>query len=168
MKLSSKLAAGAGTVAVAVGIGAAILLPIGGLVAGAVVTYGAVASTMAMPAAVALSAAGAVGGLILGRIAAPIVAIGALGVGAGVGLITKAIGSGVGMVVGGFKSIFDRDSRKDAPAVDKQHMRTFERESRFDGSLAIKSSFMMAGTEPANENRKAPKPAPKLHRSFSL
>lgn len=168
MKLSSKLAAGAGSVAAVVGIGAAILLPIGGLVAGAIYTYGAVAGTMAMPAAVALSAAGAVGGLILGRIAAPIVAIGALGVGAGVGLITKAIGSGVGMVFNGFKSIFDRDSRKDKPGVDKQHMRTFEQESRFDGSRAIKASFMKAGAEPANENSKAPKPAPRLHRSFSL
>lgn len=168
MKLSSKLAAGAGGLATAIGIGAAFLCPIGGLVAGAYFTYGAVASTMALPAAVALSAAGAVGGLVLGKIAAPIVAIGSLAVGAGVGFATKIVGSGVGMVVNAFKSIFDRDSRKDKPAVDKQHMRTFEQESRFDGSLAIKPSFMKAGTEPANENKKAPKPVPKPHRSFSL
>lgn len=158
MKMSSKLAAGAGGLAAGIGLVAAVLCPVAGLVAGAYFTYGAVAATMATPAVVALTAAGAVGGLVVGRIAAPIVALGSLAVGGLVGLVAK-----------GVTSIFDRESRRTgASFTDRQMMRALDEPSRFYGKASIAASFNTAGLEPAHENKQAPKPENKLFRRFSL
>lgn len=73
------LGRGALGVAALVGLGAAILCPIAGAIAGGVMVWGAVSATMGTGAAVALTAAGVVGGAIVGRIAGAIVAIAAVG-----------------------------------------------------------------------------------------
>lgn len=93
MRTSTIAATGVGALAAGVGIATAVLCPIGGLVAGAYFTWGAVAGMMGTGAAVALTAAGGLGGLLLGRIAAPIVALGALAVGGLLGGMVKLGGA---------------------------------------------------------------------------
>lgn len=94
MKISTIAGTGVGALATGIGFAVAILCPIGGLAAGAYFTYGALAATtMGTAATVALTAAGGVGGLLLGRIAAPIVALGALAVGGLLGGMVKLGGS---------------------------------------------------------------------------
>ena len=92
MKLSTILGGAAGSLTTLVGLAAAVVTPLAGLVLGGMAVYGGVAATMGLAATVALTAAGAVGGLILGRIAAPLVAIGALAAGGLVGGGVKLIG----------------------------------------------------------------------------
>lgn len=88
MRMRDVFATTAGGLTAVAGIVAAVLCPIGGMVAGGYFVYGAVAATMGTGATVALTAAGAVGGLVLGKIAAPFV--GLAGVAAG-GLVGGAI-----------------------------------------------------------------------------
>lgn len=148
MKASSKVAAGAGALAAGIGIVCAFLCPLAGLAAGAYLTYGAVAATMGTVATVALTAAGAVGGLLLGRIAAPIVAIASIGLGAAVGLGVKAIGAGIEKLRGS-------DKPQQAPV---QKFMAIEPASNFNVLSTLKAAFGKA-QEPANENKK---PAPQL------
>lgn len=148
MKASSKVAAGAGALAAGIGIVCAFLCPLAGLAAGAYVTYGAVAATMGTAATVALTAAGAVGGLLLGRIAAPIVAIASIGIGAAVGLGVKLIGAGIEKL---------RSDEKPRPAPAQKFIE-IETSSNFNFLSTLKAAFGKA-QEPANENVK---PAPQL------
>lgn len=148
MKASSKVAAGAGALAAGIGIVCAFLCPLAGLAAGAYLTYGAVAATMGTAATVALTAAGAVGGLLVGRIAAPIVAIASIGLGAAVGLGVKMIGAGL-------EKLRSDDKPKQAPV---QKFMAIEPASNFSILATLKSAFGKA-QEPANENVK---PAPQL------
>ncbi|MEZ0262434.1 MAG: hypothetical protein ACAH80_15625 [Alphaproteobacteria bacterium] len=73
------LARGALGVTALIGLGAAILCPIAGAIAGGVMVWGAVAGTMGTGAAVCLTAAGVVGGGLVGRVAGYIVAAAAVG-----------------------------------------------------------------------------------------
>ena len=156
MKRSDKAALGMGGLTVGLGLAAAILCPIGGLIAGAYFTYGAVAATMGTGATVALTAAGGVGGLVLGRIAAPIVAVGSLAVGTMVGGVTKAFGS-----------LFDKKSttgaRPSSPA------RRLDRElsgRKLDTSFDLSAAFKQPRTG-GNDNT-ATKPQAKRRKGFDL
>ena len=148
MKASSKVAAGAGALAAGIGIACAFLCPLAGLAAGAYFTYGAVAATMGTAATVALTAAGAVGGLLLGRIAAPIVAIASIGLGAAVGLGVKMVGVGL-------EKLRSSDKPQQAPA---QKFMAIEPASNFNVLSTLKAAFGKA-QEPSNDNAK---PAPQL------
>ncbi|MEZ0259858.1 MAG: hypothetical protein ACAH80_02550 [Alphaproteobacteria bacterium] len=148
MKASSKVAAGAGALAAGIGIVCAFLCPLAGLAAGAYLTYGAVAATMGTAATVALTAAGAVGGLLLGRITAPVVAIASIGLGAAVGLGVKMIGVGLEKLRGS-------DKPQQAPA---QKFMAIEPASNFNVLSTLKAAFGKA-QEPSNDNVK---PAPQL------
>jgi hypothetical protein len=103
VKRSDKIALGMGGLTMAAGIVSAVFCPLAGLGIGAYLTYGAVAGTMGTGATVALTAAGGVGGLFLGRLAAPLVAWGSIGLGVLVGAASKGIGS-----------LFDKNSRNTA------------------------------------------------------
>ena len=156
MKRSDKLALGATGLTAALGVGAALFFPLGGLIAGAYFTYGAVAATMGTGATVALTAAGAVGGLVLGKIARPIAMLGSVAVAGLVGGATKMI-----------SGLFDRPT--------KQHQRASgPRQSSVPGASVQKSGFsanerlttkFKAGkTAVANQD----KPAPKADKGFRL
>lgn len=154
MKRSDKAALGMGGLTVGLGLATAVLCPLGGLIAGAYFTYGAVATTMGMGATVALTAAGGVGGLVLGRIAAPIVAFGSIAVGTMVGGITKAV-----------SSLFDKKSghgqRPSAPT------RRFDRElsgRKLDTDLSAAFKKQRA----VGNDNKAQKPAQKRTNTFRL
>lgn len=156
MKRSDKAALGMGGLTVGLGLAAAVLCPLGGLIAGAYFTYGAVAATMGTGATVALTAAGGVGGLVLGRIAAPVVAFGSIAVGTMVGGVTKA-----------FSSLFDKKSgtgaRPSSPA------RKLDRElsgRKLDTSFDLSAAFKQPRVE-GNDN-KAEKPAQKRTNTFRL
>ena len=149
MKASSKVAAGAGALAAGIGIVCAFLCPLAGLAAGAYFTYGAAAATMGTAATIALTAAGAVGGLLLGRIAAPIVAIASIGLGAAVGLGVKLIGAGLEKL--------RSDDKKPQPAPAQKFM-AIEPASNFNLLSTLKAAFGKA-QEPSNDNVK---PAPQL------
>jgi hypothetical protein len=144
MKASTKVAAGAGALAAGIGIACAFLCPLAGLAAGAYFTYGAVAATMGTAATVALTAAGAVGGMLVGRIAAPIVAIASIGLGAAVGLGVKAIGSGIEKI---------RGEKTGAPAQKFMSLET----TSFNLVSTLKSAFSRAQQPKAEITKPVPR-----------
>lgn len=154
MKASDKAALGLGGLTIGIGLVSAVLCPVVGLGLGAYFTYGAVAATMGTGATVALTAAGGVGGLMLGKIAAPIVGWGSVGLGMMVGGATK-------MITG----LFEKSRKEDAP----QHSRGFAPEARaprrFDAGVKLSGSFKR-GRSAVNENKQ--KPAPKTRNGFDL
>jgi hypothetical protein len=152
MKTSTKAAAGAGMITAAVGIGCAFLCPVAGLALGAYFTYGAAAAAaMSTPAIVALTAAGAVGGLIVGRIAAPIVALASVGVGFGIAGAVKLFGAAIEKLKGA-----------NQPEGAARHAYKVETQSSFKAQLKLAASFAGAKSRaPANENAA---PAPQLKR----
>lgn len=156
MKRSDKAALGMGGLTVVLGVAAAILCPLGGLIAGAYFTYGAVAATMGTGATIALTAAGGVGGLVLGKIALPIVGLGSIVAGTIVGSVTKAV-----------SSLFDKKStggqRPSAPT------RRFDKElsgRKLDTSLDLSATFKAPRVK-GNDN-KAEKPPQKRTNTFRL
>ena len=157
MKLSTVAGAGVGALAVGAGLVATILTPVAGLVLGGYFTYGAVAATMGTGAIVALTAAGAVGGLVLGKIAAPIVMLGSLGVAGLIGGVVKGAGA---LLEGIFGKKGDKANRPSAPARG-----SFGRDDKPSaladaGSLKVKFDLGRS-TEPRNDN--VPAPAPKFN-----
>lgn len=154
MKRSDKAALGLGGLTVGVGLVSAFLCPVAGLAMGAYFTYGAVAATMGTGATVALTAAGGLGGLMLGKIAAPIVGWGSVGLGMMVGGATK-------MIAG----LFDKSHKAAAP----QRTRSFAPETRaqrhFETRVKLTGSFNRGRTA-SNENKQ--QPAPKKRNGFDL
>lgn len=164
MKKSSAIAGAAGTAAALTGLVAAVLLPIGGLIGGAIAVHGAVAGSMGGLATLALTAAGGLGGLVLGRIAAPIAAIAAVGVGAVVGGVTKVAGSLVEKTFGLFKGknktpSSRNEGRAAMVGMDDKAQSGFAKS--FNG-FSLKSLFTQAQTQDAKRTEKlvlAPTPA---------
>lgn len=157
MKMSSVAGAGVGALAAGLGLVAAILTPVVGLALGGYFTYGAVAATMGTGATVALTAAGAVGGLVVGKIAAPIVMIGSLGVAGLIGGAVKGVGA---LIEGIFGKKGNKAERASAPARG-----SFGRDDKPSaiadlGSLKVKFG-QERSTEPRNDN--VPAPAPKFN-----
>lgn len=157
MKASTKAAAGAGALAAGIGIVCAFLCPLAGLAAGAYLTYAAVAATMGTAATIALTGAGAVGGLLIGRIAAPIVAIASIGLGAAVGLGVKAIGAGIEKIRGS-------DKPQQTP---QQKFMAVEPATSFNPISLVRAAFGKA-QEPANDNAKATPQLKKLPKAPGL
>lgn len=162
MKMSSVAGAGVGALAAGLGLVATILTPVAGLALGGYFTYGAVAATMGTGATVALTAAGAVGGLFLGKIAAPIVLLGSLGAAGLVGGLVKGAGS---LLEGIFGNKDKKAERASAPARP-----TFGRDDKPSaladlGSLKVKFGQDRA-TEPRNDN--VPAPAPKFNNTLKF
>lgn len=154
MKASDKAALGLGGLTIGVGLVSAFLCPVVGLGLGAYFTYGAVAATMGTGATVALTAAGGVGGLVLGKIAAPIVGWGSVGLGVVMGGAIKAVAG-----------LFDK-SEKAAPS---QRTRSFAPETRaqrhFTTKVQLTGSFNRGRTA-SNENKQ--KSVPKKGNGFNL
>lgn len=153
MKRSDKMALGVGGLTVAVGIISAVLCPVIGLGAGAYLTYGAVAGTMGTGATVALTAAGGVGGLFLGKIAAPVVGWGSVALGVMVGSATKMV-----------SRLFDKSSPAAAP--QRTHGFSYEGTSRRLNTHVKLTGTFNRGRTAANENKQAP--APKKTKGFDL
>lgn len=156
MKRSDKAALGMGGLTVGLGLVAAVLCPIGGLIAGAYFTYGAVAATMGTGATIALTAAGGVGGLVLGKIAAPIVAFGSIAVGTMVGGLTKTV-----------SRLFDKKSG--AGAHPSSPARRLDRElsgRKLDTSFDLSAAFKKPRAV-GNDNN-AQKPEAKPRKGFHL
>ncbi|MBI1215753.1 MAG: hypothetical protein GC185_08040 [Alphaproteobacteria bacterium] len=161
MKTSTIVGGAAGTLTTLVGLGAAIFMPVIGLVAGAVAVHGAIVGTMGTAATVALTAAGGVGGLFIGQVAAPIAAWGAVGLGGVVGGVVKLLGSAVEKVTNFFKS----DDPKPAPqkpaaqpAPRAAASVSAPQKQEKQGGFSLKALFGLAkdgGKKPANENKPA-------------
>jgi|GEM_PF-1803066 len=161
MKRSDKLAIGATGFTAAVGIGAALFFPLGGLIAGAYFTYGAVAATMGTGATVALTAAGAVGGLVLGKIARPIAMIGSVAVAGMVGGLTK--------IVTGLLDRSPRGNGRVAPEAQQTVHGTSAPKGSFKTNVRLTAKFgagkFKTGKTPvANQD----KPAVKADKTFRL
>jgi len=154
MKRSDKMALGMSGLTIAVGIASAVFCPIIGLGVGAYMTYGAVAGTMGTGATVALTAAGGLGGLFLGKIAAPIVGWGSIG---------------LGMMVGGATKMVSRLFDKGSTTVPPQRTQGFTREApvprRLDTHVKLTGAFS-AGRRAVNESRQTS--APKKVKPFDL
>jgi hypothetical protein len=166
MKTSTVLGGTAGALAAVVGLAAAIFMPVIGLVAGAIAVHGAVAATMGTAATLALTAAGAVGGLVVGRLAAPIVAFAALGVGAAVGGVVKLASA----AVEGFASLFTRKNKQAAaPEAEKTPAPRALADNGKSGfaqkfaGLSLTSTFDDA-QQSSNDNKKAPAAKPALEK----
>ena len=156
MKRSDKLALGATGLTAALGVGAALFFPLAGLVAGAYFTYGAVAATMGTGATVALTAAGAVGGLVLGKIARPIAMVGSVAVAGLVGGVTKMI-----------SRLFDRPSkqpRRTSATAAPRTLSASAQKSGFTANVHLTTKFKTGKTPVANQD----KPAPKTDKGFRL
>lgn len=154
MKRSDKVALGMSGLTIGVGLVSAVLCPVIGLGLGAYLTYGAVAATMGTGATVALTAAGGVGGLFLGKIAAPIVGWGSVGLGMLVGGLTKMV-----------SGLFDKSSKADAPQRTHGFGRDATATRRLNTKVKLTGSFN-DGRRAVNENKKAP--APKKANGFDL
>jgi len=146
MKRSDKIALSMGGLTVAAGIASAVLCPVIGLGVGAYLTYGAVAGTMGTGATVALTAAGGVGGLFLGKIAAPIVGWS---------------GVALGVMVGGTAKMVSRLFDKTPAAAAPQRLHGFSHKASTRRSLNVKlTGAFNADRTAINENRqKQPVPA---------
>ena len=154
MKASDKAALGLGGLTIGVGLVSAVLCPVIGLGLGAYFTYGAVAATMGTGATVALTAAGGLGGLMLGKIAAPIVGWGSVGLGMMVGGATK-------MVAG----LFDKSQKANASQRTRSFAPETRAQRRLDASVKLTGSFN-TGWKVVNENKQ--KPAAQKRNGFNL
>ena len=156
MKRSDKLALGVTGLTAAVGVGAALFFPLAGLIAGAYFTYGAVAATMGTGATVALTAAGAIGGMVLGKIARPIAMVGSVAVAGIIGGMTKMV-----------SKLFDRPSRQPHRTSKASGPRAFSaatEKSSFTANVRLTTKFKTGKTPVANQD----KPAPKANKGFRL
>jgi hypothetical protein len=147
MKFSTAAATGAGALTAFVGIGCAFLCPLAGLGLGAYLTFGAAAGAgFATGATVALTAAGAVGGLVIGRIAAPIVAVASLGIGLGVAATVKLFGS-----------LFDRLGTRGKSEPAPERALSIETQTSFKSQMKLAASFAGLKKSAANGNASAQK-----------
>ena len=154
MKRSNVAAIGVGVLTTGIGIVAAVLCPVAGLVGGAYFAASAAsAASMGTGAVWVLGAAGAVGGFFLGNIAAPVVAMGAVGLGAVAGGLTKAAASSAGFFVRFVKG------HKDSVPSPTKIARTLKGVFK---PLHLKPGFDAAVNDNASKAEAAPKPAQSL------
>jgi len=157
-KTSDILASRVGKLVLGLGLTAAVLSPVAGAVLGGWSTATAAASAMGIAAAVPLAGAGLFGGFVLGSIAMPFVAVGAV-IAAGVAAVATK----------GISSLFERKAK--APTAEAApHVQRFmqlDGPARVSG-LTLGRHFDAALKTKTPRNDNTPKPAPSKRWTFGL
>lgn len=157
--LSSRIASKVGKLTLGLGLTAAMLSPFAGAGIAAWSTGAAALASMGLGAAVPLAGAGLVGGFVLGTIAAPVIAIGAVAA-AGIAYgVTRSVGSF-------FEWLVTPKQREEQPAPAQTDVsRSMDFTASNVLSQKLSPSFAQALEEKvANENRPQPqyKHAPRI------
>lgn len=139
-----------------VGLLAAILSPFAGAGLAAWSTGSAALASLGLGAAVPLAGAGMLGGFILGSMAAPVVAIGAVMAATVVGVATKVVGRTLGWMFTSEKS--------ERPQPDMKHSTEIDPGANPAFGKSISGPFA-SQAKPANENVK-PAPKPEVRKGF--
>ncbi|MDE1151483.1 MAG: hypothetical protein PW788_03005 [Micavibrio sp.] len=155
-KTSDILASRIGKVVLGLGLTAAVLSPVAGAIIGGWSTATAAASAMGIAAAIPLAGAGLFGGFVIGSVAMPFVAIGAV-IAAGVAAVTTK----------GISSLFDKSAPATAGKPDVQRFIRLEGSSRVAG-LTLGRHFDAALKQKTPRNDNTPKPAPSKRWTFGL
>ena len=150
-RTSDRVASTAAKWTLGIGLLGAIMSPFAGAAIAAWSTGSAAIASLGVAAGVPLAGAGMLGGFVLGSIAAPVVAIGAVIAATVVGGTTKLIGRTLGMM-------FGSGDRTERPQPDMKHRMDMERVSSPTPGKSVSSPFNSAQAKPANENMPAAKP----------